>query len=270
MELRLLCNPQIAKGHAKSIATSVNGVANSESSPGFAAARGPVVLLDQKSNIRYTEEGMKLVVSFHRRGNIVPEFESDPEESQNDQEPSETGSSDLSYKEEFELELGSYEIQYSSESTSTSSNDTGEEDGSTRKRAEMLDNYEIAEIGHGRRKFIPKARPGTLDSTFFGTPIEQKAPPLGSHPLKVSTTGIRKERRRSALKAHHDFLYAAKNSSAAFPESEEDDLIAKAVENILTKHAGLSVDSHSEKPTLEGSNTCERVQNRGEWIQNTG
>lgn len=202
---------------------------------------------------------MKLVVSFHRRGNIVPEFESDPEESQNDQEPSETGSSDLSYKEEFELELGSYEIQ-SSESTSTSSTDTGEEDGSTRKRAEMLDNYEIAEIGHGRRKFMPKARPGTLDSTFFGTPIEQKAPPLGSHPLKVSTTGIRKERRRSALKAHRDFLYAAKNSSAAYPESEEDDLIAKAVESILTKHAGLSVDSHSEKPTLEGSNTCERVQ----------
>jgi hypothetical protein len=110
---------------------------------------------------------------------------------------------------------------------------------------------------------MPKPRPGTLDSTFFGTQVEQMAPPLGSHPLNMSTTGIRKERRRSALKAHRDFLYAAKNATAAYPEIEEDDLIAKAVENILTRHAGLSVDSHSEKPTVEESNNCERVQNRG-------
>jgi hypothetical protein len=66
-------NPQFAKGHAKSITTtSVKSVANSESSPGFAAVLVPVVPLDEKSNVRYTEDGMKLVVSFHRRGTLFP------------------------------------------------------------------------------------------------------------------------------------------------------------------------------------------------------
>ncbi|KAG7338853.1 hypothetical protein IV203_012653 [Nitzschia inconspicua] len=240
----------------------------------FAAALAPIIPIDESTDARSTEDGMKLVVSFHRRGIIVPDSDSETEEKHTEQEVGTTSGSEISYKEEFELELGSYELEEheSQSETSSSSSDSGTNDGPRKKKAEMLEHYDISEIVHGRRKFMPKPKADTADTAFSNNSrLEKSGIPSGSHQPSDVNAAVAASRRRqlrlTALKAHRDFLHAKKIQAARLENNI--DPISKTIEEVVASDIPPSDDSQSAELSLEGSNALQKVQPSGEWIEKT-
>ncbi|KAG7373682.1 hypothetical protein IV203_012777 [Nitzschia inconspicua] len=231
----------------------------------FAAALAPIIPIDESTDARSTEDGMKLVVSFHRRGIIVPDSDSETEEKHTEQEVGTTSGSEISYKEEFELELGSYELEEheSQSETSSSSSDSGTNDGPRKKKAEMLEHYDISEIVHGRRKFMPKPKADTADTAFSNNSrLEKSGIPSGSHQPSDVNAAVAASRRRqlrlTALKAHRDFLHAKKIQAARLENNI--DPISKTIEEVVASDIPPSDDSQSAELSLEGSNALQKVQ----------
>jgi hypothetical protein len=226
--------------------------------------------LHQNTNhtrVEYSQHGRKLTLSFHNRSNLDTNGPLEQEEmSQNDQTSQDTIST-ATYKEEFELELGSYGNTYNGSSSSSESNSI-DDDGPKRKRAERLDNYDISEIVHGRRKFMPKPKSGGTLGTAYREAIrnESSGPPLPTHPLNMQASGgLRRERRLYALKAHRDFIYGNHNSNEA--QSSDNIMSFEGPHDDADSSHVYSLQDN--ELSLMGCRSLDKVQPSGEWIEQT-
>ncbi|KAL3919729.1 MAG: hypothetical protein SGILL_003609 [Bacillariaceae sp.] len=224
------------------------------------------------SRTQYSQDGRKCTVSYHSRGyqNVTAPSDNESTSSSN---PSSGGSATtLSYKEEFELELGSYAMTYEDTSSSSNSDGTPSLDGGPRrKKAERLDNYDISEIVHGRRQFMPKPKKtGTLGTAYRDVLRNESTGTAATpHPLNAQPSGARRERRLNALKAHHDFLHGGDEEPCISP-TKDPLLLSKATgEDQVAQIFSLQEPIPEDPASLDGCRSLDKVQPSNEWIEKT-
>lgn len=166
---------------------------------------------DEESHVRYTQDGVSFM--FCVRQEYVQHSQGI---SSSDMRECSTEKLRQNLSEEqklFEVEdtnAGNNEVAAAGDGDADSGTD---ESTPKKKKAELLEDYDISEIVHGRRIFKPKSKMGAKvvakRGSALGEDARTKVPnprPRPSHPFSA-TIGSRRARRLNALKAHREFLY---------------------------------------------------------------
>lgn len=167
---------------------------------------------EQETHVHYTQDGVNFMFCVRQMQSDV--VSSSTSSQQHNSEP------DAVYPEsQYDSVV---DTQYTEDSInefaphSCDAESTSDDKNPKKKKAELLEDYDISEIVHGRRTFKPKHRIGTstLDAVEHSELIPEENVPTynadsTAKPARRlnAVMGSRRARRLIALKAHRDFLY---------------------------------------------------------------